>query len=218
MFTGLIEELGVVQNMERSADSARIAISTSVLFEDIRKGDSIAVNGVCLTAVSLKKGTFLVEVMAESLAKTNLGRLRPGDRVNLELALKFGERLGGHLISGHIDGIGIITEQVKNDIATVTTIHAPAEIMCYLIKKGSVAVDGISLTVVDIVKDYFRVSLIPYTVSATTLRYKKCGDSVNLEADLIGKYIERLLGYQKDIEEKKDISFKFLAEHGFVDL
>jgi len=215
MFTGLIQELGVVQALKRGADSARLAVSAPGIIKDIQLGDSIAVNGVCLTVVSSGRDVFWAEVMAETMAKTNLGHLRSGDRVNLELALKLGDRMGGHLVSGHIDGVGMIAGKAEYDIATVFTIHAPEEVMVYLVKKGSVAVDGISLTVVDIEKDSFRVSLIPHTTQATTLGYKKYGDTVNLEADLIGKYVERLLNHRKDIEEKKGITFEFLAEHGF---
>ena len=219
MFTGLVEELGTVRGVSRGADSAKIHLQAQKVLEDIKIGDSIAVNGVCLTAVEFDRGRFVADVMAETLAKTNLSNLRPGDRVNLERALRLGDRLGGHLVSGHIDGVGAITRQEKHDIATLITITAPPEVMKYIIKKGSVAIDGTSLTVVDFDSGSFQVSLIPHTAHMTTLGFKKTGDTVNLEGDLVGKYIERLLAARQDGGEERagrGITFDFLAEKGFV--
>lgn len=216
MFTGIVEELGILRFIRRGADSAQLIIVAEKVLEDIKIGDSIAVNGVCLTAVSYTSREFTADVMSETLAKTNLGQMRPGDRLNLERALRLGDRLGGHLVSGHIDGVGTIASLEKHDIATLVGIRTPREIMRYIIKKGSVAIDGTSLTVVDFSADGFRVSLIPHTAAATTLGFKKVGDTVNLEADIVGKYIEKLAGLGKEDGRESGLNMSFLAKHGFV--
>jgi len=182
-------------------------------------GDSIAVNGVCLTVTTFDSNAFNADVMAETLAQTNLGELLPGDRVNLERALRLGDRLGGHLVSGHIDGVGAITKKDKHDIATLLTISAPPAVMRYIIKKGSVAIDGTSLTVVEYEQTSFVVSLIPHTAHVTVLGSKKPGDRVNLEGDLIGKYVERWVNAdngQDDNRKGSSLSGDFLAKHGFL--
>lgn len=219
MFTGLVEEVGVLQGTLRGRDSARLIIEARKVIEGMKVGDSIAVNGACLTVVAFDRRSFTADVMAETLAKTNLGLLRPGDRVNLERALRLGERLGGHLVTGHIDGVGKILSRREHDIAVLLDIEAPPEVMRYVVKKGSVAVDGTSLTVVDVDKDSFLVSLIPHTARQTTLGGKKPGDLVNLEADIIGKYVERFLSFLNRENEtffEGRISPQFLAEHGFL--
>lgn len=216
MFTGIVEELGTLRAVRHGADSAQLVIGAEKILADIRTGDSIAVNGVCLTAVHFAAREFTSDVMAETLARTNLGSLHTGDRVNLERALRLGDRLGGHLVSGHIDGVGTIVRQERHDIATLVTIRAPREVMRYIIKKGSVAIDGTSLTVVDFGSESFQVSLIPHTGHATTLGFKKVGDTVNLEGDIIGKYIERLAGMREETGRESKVSLDFLAEHGFV--
>ena len=220
MFTGLIEELGLVRAVARGADSARLSIEAREVLKGIKLGDSIAVNGVCLTVVEFSRGLFAADVMAETLARSNLGRLKPGDRVNLERALALGDRLGGHLVSGHIDGVGTILGREKHDIATIVTITAPAAVIRYVVKKGSISVDGASLTVVDYDASSFRVSLIPHTAHKTTLGYKNTGERVNLEADLVGKYIERLMGHAvpsgQDGDKAGGITFEYLAEKGFM--
>jgi riboflavin synthase len=217
VFTGLIEELGVLQQTIRGAGSAWLKIKAQQIIKDMQQGDSIAVNGACLTVTKAEKDSFTADVMAETLARTNLGQLAPGDRVNLERAVRLGDRLGGHLVSGHIDGAGTIKSQKKYDIAVVFDITAPVEVMRYIIKKGSVAVDGISLTVVDFNAHSFQVSIIPHTAQVTTLGWKGPGDTVNLETDIIGKYVERFLtGRQATEEEKKGLSMTYLAEHGFL--
>ena len=219
MFTGIVEELGVLRSVRRGSDSARLVIGAEKILEDVRVGDSIAVNGVCLTAVSFTGREFAADVMAETLAKTNLGLLKPGDLVNLERALRLGDRLGGHLVTGHIDGVGRIKRRREQDIAVLLEIEAPPEVMRYVVKKGSVAVDGVSLTVADVGRQGFLVSLIPHTAGQTTLGAKRPGETVNLEADIIGKYVERLLSFSHRGSEAplgEGISLEFLGEHGFL--
>ncbi len=222
MFTGIIEEMGKMKKIQHGTDSARLTLEASEVLKDVRLGDSIAVNGICLTVVHFNERFFDVDVMAETLRKTNLEGLKPGDRVNLERALRVGDRLGGHIVSGHIDGVGVITRQKREDIAVLTEIRAPAEVMKYVVKKGSVSIDGISLTVVDCTGDSFQVSLIPHTASLTTLGYKKTGDRVNLEADIIGKYVERLLGLNTGeagtpaVSSRSSLTMDYLAENGFL--
>jgi len=216
MFTGIVEELGSIAGIKKGARSAVLRVDSTVVIGDVKLGDSISVNGVCLTVVGFTKSSFSAEVMAETLRRSNLGGLKSGGKVNLERALRPTDRLGGHFVSGHIDGVGTIKSVVKEDIADVFTIFAPVSVMKYVIEKGSIAVDGISLTVVDLTEDAFRVSLIPHTSANTTLGFKKAGDTVNLESDLIAKYIERLL--KKNTEGGKDgggIDQGFLARHGF---
>lgn len=218
MFTGLVEELGMVTSIIKGPESAKLTIAASIVLEDVKMGDSIAVNGVCLTVVAFENSWFQADVMAETLEKSALGDLKVGHRVNLERAMRLGDRLGGHMVSGHIDGIGILINKEVKDIAVVTEIQAPAQVLKYVIKKGSIAVDGISLTVVDVKSDRFIVSLIPHTAKITTIGYKKIGDKVNLESDLIGKYIEKLIQVQNDQPKKtqSDISLDFLSKHGFA--
>ncbi len=205
----------------RGPASAGLKIKAGQVLKQARKGDSIAVNGVCLTVTKLGEGFFTADVMAETLAKSNLGKLAPGDMLNLERAMRLDSRLGGHLVSGHIDGAGVISGKRAEDLALVFDISAPVEVTRYLIKKGSVAVDGISLTVVNCNEQSFRVSIIPHTAGNTTLGYKGPGDTVNLEADLIGKYIEKFLlnglnGRPAAGEKKDGISLSFLGEQGFL--
>jgi riboflavin synthase len=215
MFTGIIEELGTVRAVRRGADSAELQVGAAVVTEGLKTGDSVSVNGVCLTVVSFTESGFTAEVMAETLRKSVLGELKSGARVNLERALRLSDRLGGHMVSGHIDGVGVIQSVVKEDIAQVFKITAPEEVLRYVIKKGSVAVDGISLTVSDLDLGSFSVSIIPHTAGMTTLGFKKNGDKVNLEPDMIAKYVERLLsGGGKP--GKGGVDKSFLAEHGFL--
>jgi len=219
VFTGIIEELGTLRRIERGTDAARLLIAAREILTDARLGDSIAVNGVCLTVTSFDagRGEFTVDVMAETLARTNLGELKAGDRVNLERAMRLGGRLGGHLVSGHIDGVGRILSREPRGIAMVFTVQAPPEVMRYIIRKGSVAVDGISLTVVDHGEDSFRVSIIPHTARMTTLGFKGPGATVNLEADMLAKYVERMLsrGAERDAEAG-GLTVEFLMRHGFA--
>ncbi|MEW6772154.1 MAG: riboflavin synthase [Bacillota bacterium] len=212
MFTGIIEELGQVRGITRQAVSAGLQITADKVMEGLRVGDSIAVNGVCLTVTAFKDKSFQADVMAETLAKTNLGELKVGHRVNLERALRLGDRFGGHIVTGHVDGVGRILRKERQEIAQVFSIQAPPEVSFYLIKKGSVAVDGISLTVVESWEDGFTVSIIPHTAAVTTLGFKGPGDTVNLEADLIAKYVAKFL----QAAQPGRIDTSFLAEHGFI--
>lgn len=213
MFTGLVEEIGTVDNIIKSGKSAKIAIKASKVTEDMKIGDSICTNGVCLTVTDFDKYGFLVDVMAESMRRSNLKDLSKGDKVNLERALKADGRLGGHIVSGHIDGTGTIERYSREDNATWITISAPTDLLRYIVEKGSIAIDGVSLTVAYVDNRIFKVSIIPHTSLATTLLEKKTGQRVNLECDIIGKYVERLMTFSK-AEDK--ISIDFLAENGFL--
>ncbi len=219
MFTGIVEELGTLKSIQRGTKSAKLVVNAQEVLIDAKIGDSIAVNGVCLTVTEFTGQGFGADIMFETLQKSNLGDLRSGDKVNLERAMKLSDRLGGHLVSGHIDGVGTIINQATVDIAVVTKIKAPPEVLKYVINKGSVAIDGISLTVVAVSEDDFSVSLIPHTAKITTLGFKKLGDKVNLEGDVVGKYIERIMNFnqkkasQSDKESKLD--WDFLTKHGF---
>jgi riboflavin synthase len=216
VFTGIIEELGTVQGLDLYRDSARLTILANRVLEETLIGDSIAVNGVCLTVTELSTKHFSVDIMKETLEKTNLKYLKPNSQVNLERALQLKTRLGGHLVSGHIDGTGKITAIDKVDIARVYKISTSKEITELSLPKGSIAVDGISLTIVEVGQDYFTTSLIPHTFKNTTLGYKTIGDLVNLETDLIGKYVAKVLQNQSEKTAEQKISLKFLTEHGFL--
>lgn len=215
MFTGIIEELGTLRRAERGPVSARLHVEARTVLEDARLGESIAVNGVCLTVADFGTGRFTADVMAETLKRTNLGEVRPGERVNLERAMRLGERMGGHLVSGHVDGVGTVVGCEPEGVALVFRIQAPEGVMRYVIEKGSVAVDGISLTVVDHDRETFRVSIIPHTAQMTTLGFKRVGARVNLEADMIAKYVERMLGGRREEPDRK-LDGGFLARHGFL--
>lgn len=219
MFTGLVEELGKVRQIRQGEQSARLTIEAPSILEDVKLGDSIAVNGVCLTVTAFGPREFTVDVMPETMRLSNIGKVKLGDPVNLERALRMGDRLGGHLVSGHIDGTGIIRGQENLDIAVVIEIEAPPQVMKYVVPKGSIAIDGISLTVVDHTTDSFRVSLIPHTGAVTTLGVKSSGALVNLEGDMIGKYVERfvLVSNQPDrARQKTRLTADFLSENGFI--
>lgn len=217
MFTGLVEELGKVQAIAKSAKSVRLTIAGRKVLEDVKLGDSIAVNGTCLTVVDYSHTWLTADVMPETVERTALSGLKIGDTVNLERTLRVGDRLGGHIVSGHIDGVGTILTKQTNDIAVVVRIEAGPEVMKYIVRKGSIAIDGISLTVVDYGPNWFTVSLIPHTAAMTTLGIKNSGDPVNLETDMIGKYVEKLLRLDSpQSSNKADISKEFLQQHGFT--
>lgn len=201
MFTGIVEETGEITAIKRGAVSCELSIKGNVIFNDLKLGDSVAVNGVCLTATSISGNTFTADVMAETMRRSNLGTLQKGSRVNLERALSANGRFGGHIVSGHIDGIGFIRSLMREDNAVWVTISADDNIMRYIVEKGSVAIDGISLTVAKVFSDAFSVSVIPHTAAETTLLSKLASDRVNLECDIIGKYVEKLVGKADGITE-----------------
>ena len=230
MFTGLVEELGEMVNQQHSSNGAVLVIRGASVYHDLKQGDSVAVNGICLTVSKLgSAGVFHADVMPETLRRTNLHELQKGSRVNLERALRAGDRLGGHFVSGHIDGTGEILSKQREGNAMVYRVGAPPSVLRYLVEKGSVTVDGISLTVVTVDDKSFSVSLIPHTAALTTLGYKNAGDQVNLEADMLAKYVEKLLagffpghigpqsGNNKAPEmENGKISMSMLQEKGFL--
>ncbi|MBU5675808.1 riboflavin synthase [Alkaliphilus sp. MSJ-5] len=216
MFTGLVEEIGTVQSILKGSRSASIVIKAKKVLENIKLGDSIATNGVCLTVIAFSSDSFQVDVMAETMRKTNLNNLTPGSKVNLERALMLGDRLGGHLVSGHIDGVGIIKDFRREDNAIWVSIAAPSNILKYVIYKGSIAIDGISLTVAYVDNEIFKVSVIPHTKEITTLLTKNIGEEVNLEGDMIGKYIERFLSFKEEAPSKLEVDMEFLSNHGFL--
>lgn len=216
MFTGLVEELGRIKQIVKGASSVQISIQARTILADVKLGDSIAVNGTCLTVTAFGDDWFTADVMPETVKRTVLAELCSGDKVNLERTLRVGDRLGGHIVSGHIDGTGVILRKDRDDNAILVRIQAGPEVMRYVIEKGSVAIDGISLTVVSCGNDWFVVSLIPHTASLTTLGYKQPGQAVNLEADIIGKYVERLLKPDPAPAKQQGVSASFLAEHGFL--
>ncbi|MDD3156719.1 riboflavin synthase [Anaeromusa sp.] len=218
MFTGLVEELGKIKSITKGTKSARLTIEGQVVLQDVKLGDSIAVNGTCLTVVEYTQRSFTADVMPETVRSTVLAELKPGDVVNLERTLRLGDRLGGHIVSGHVDGVGVIRSKERSDNAIVVTIEAPPEVMRYIIAKGSIAIDGTSLTIVDYGTDWFSVSLIPHTASLTTVGLKETGSKVNLEADVLGKYVAKLLGLQNGDEKKQassGLTMEFLQQHGF---
>lgn len=212
MFTGIIEEIGTVRRIEHGAKGARLTIQAKTVLEDTRIGDSIATNGVCLTVVSMTGDSFSADVMAESLRRSSLGTLQGGSPVNLERAMAANGRFGGHIVSGHIDGTGTIVSQKREDNAVWVKIKTPAPLLRYIVEKGSIAIDGVSLTVAAVTDTDFSVSIIPHTGAQTILLGKKPGDPVNLECDVIGKYVEKLTAPHK----AGGISTNFLAENGFL--
>lgn len=217
MFTGIVEELGTVVSISKGTKSSRLTLQGDVIFSDMHIGDSIAVNGVCLTVTEKTANTFTVDVMAETLRRSSLGSLSKGSKVNMERAMAANGRFGGHIVSGHIDGTGEIESFVKEDNAVWVTIKTPVRLLKYIIEKGSIAIDGISLTVAYVDNRCFKVSLIPHTGANTTLLTKKAGDIVNLENDIVGKYIDKLLHFEEVEEEKQSgISVDFLSKNGFM--
>ena len=221
MFTGIIEGLGTICGVKSSGQSRRIAINADYNLDHTKIGDSIAVNGACLTVVSFTEKRFEVDVSPETVAKTTLGKAKVGDRVNLERALRISDRIDGHLVSGHIDGIGTIKSKKTQENAIIINFNIPKSIAYYIIKKGSIAVDGISLTVNECDHVSLQVSIIPHTAKLTTLGFKKISDSVNVETDIIGKYVERFVmpmqpGESKKEASKSSVDMQFLAKTGFL--
>ncbi len=215
MFTGIVEEMGCVKSVQHGAVSSFVEIKAEAVLSDAHIGDSIAVNGVCLTVTNITADSFRADVMNETLSRSSLGTLRQGSFVNLERAMSANGRFGGHIVSGHIDGTGTIADIKKDGIAVWYTITSSPEILRYIVEKGSVAIDGISLTVADVSDTDFKISVIPHTAAQTVLGFKKSGDIVNIENDIIGKYVEKLMGYGTDKSQKSSITMDFLAENGF---
>ena len=193
MFTGIVEELGTVEAVEDQGDAIRLTVRAATVLEDAGLGDSIAVNGCCLTVVSHDGAAWTADVMKESLDRTSLDGVRPGDRVNLERAVTPEKRLGGHIVQGHVDGVGEVLSRTPSEHWEIVEVSLPRELARYVVDKGSITVDGISLTVVEVRADSFTVSLIPETLARTTLGTRAVGDRVNLEVDVIAKHVERLL-------------------------
>ena len=216
MFTGIVEEKGCIRGIRPGAKSCILTIEGRIIFSDLKVGDSVAVNGVCLTATSINGHLFTADVMRETLERSSLGSLRNGSYVNLERAMAADGRFGGHIVSGHIDGTGTIVNIEKDDNAVWYTVQAPPALMRYIVEKGSIAIDGISLTVAKITSSTFSVSIIPHTAKETILSEKKTGDVVNLENDIIGKYVQRLLTNPAPEEAPESkVTWEFLAENGF---
>ena len=218
MFTGIIEGLGTITELRQSGQGKRLALEADFVLDHTKIGDSISVSGACLTVVAIEGKCFKVDVSPETLARTTFGRSKIGNRVNLERALRLSGRIDGHLVSGHIDGMGTIKHKKNTGNAVIVTIGVPESLSRYMIKKGSVAVDGISLTINNCGRDSFDVSIIPHTAKLTTIGFNKVGDLVNIETDMIGKYVERFVTERQynDKETGKSVDMEFLAKTGFL--
>lgn len=215
MFTGIIEEMGTVTAIARSSKTSSLTISGELIFDDLKLGDSVAVNGVCLTVSNMSGTSFNADVMNETLARSSLGSLVKGSNVNLERAMLLNGRFGGHIVSGHIDGTGSIAS-IKNDGNAVWyRIETADQIMRYIIEKGSITLEGISLTIAEVHPNGFSVSIIPHTLDNTVLSQRKVGDVINIENDIIGKYVERLLMAKNETGQKQGLTRDFLLEYGF---
>lgn len=219
MFTGIIEEVGKVVSISRHGSTIKIEIGANVVLRDTKIGDSIATNGICLTVTDITGSSFFADAMPETVSTTALKTLKNGSKVNLERALMLTSRLGGHIVTGHVDGTGIISEIKKDENAILLNVSTSPEILRYIVHKGSITIDGVSLTVIDVTESYFSVSVIPHTQTATTLTSKTVGGIVNLENDILGRYVEKLLradtstGLQKT--ENSRLTMEFLQENGF---
>lgn len=214
MFTGIIEEIGKVRKIERQSNSIKLTIEANVILDDVKLGDSIATNGICLTVSSFSKNSFTVDVMPETVYRTNLNDLKVNDLVNLERALMLNGRLGGHIVSGHVDGTGRIVRKINDDKAVRITIEASKKILSMMVEKGSVTIDGISLTITDVTDADFSVSIVNHTQNETTITAKNIGDIVNIENDIIGKYISKFVD-NKGVASKSGITLDFLIDNDF---
>lgn len=215
MFTGIIEDTGKILRIENRGQEKRLILEIRFDLTEVQLGDSINVNGVCLTIVEKRGRTIGLDLSSETLQKTVLGELKEGDQVNFERALKLTDRLGGHIVTGHIDGIGVILEKRKEGDFIHLKIRIPKFVSRYVVQKGSIAIDGISLTVNECEDEEIRMTLIPYTLEKTTLIDKKVGDRVNMEGDIIGKYVEKMMN--RGDEKSKGMGLSFLKEHGFIE-
>ena len=216
VFTGIIEAVGTVRALARHPSGARITVAAAIIAESARLGDSLAVDGACLTVAALAGDAVVCDLSAETRSRTTLGALRVGTRVNLERPLRLGDRLGGHLVSGHVDALGQLVSRIPQGEGAVYRIRFPESLAPLLVPKGSVAVDGISLTVAALAGDHFDVAVIPYTLRGTTLADKRVGAQLNLEADLIGKYVARLMAGRTAGPPTGDLTLMALKEHGFA--
>lgn len=217
MFTGIVEEMGGITVMNKSLAGAKLTILASTVMSDLKIGDSVSVNGICLTVVSRSERDFSVEVSPETLSVTTLGSFAVGMPVNLERAMKLNERIGGHLVAGHVDGVGVIRSRQQDANTIVFTIGAPPEILRYCVAKGSITVDGISLTINAVSEQGFSVAIIPHTAKVTVLGLKQVNDTVNLESDLIGKYVERLLQERGQLAKPTiSIDTEYLQKRGLI--
>ena len=215
MFTGIVEEIGTLREVERGSRSAVLSIGCRTVLEGTKVGDSIAVNGVCLTVTSLRGDGYTADVMAETLDRSSLGGLKKGSRVNLERAMAADGRFGGHIVAGHIDGTGRIEDVKRDETAVWYRVSAEPAVLRYIVEKGSITIAGISLTVAEVTDRDFSVSIIPHTQANTALADRRTGDVVNLETDIIGKYVEKLLMPQEPQKKESKLTMEFLAEHGF---
>ena len=215
MFTGIVEEIGTVERIQHGPHSAILTIRAKKVLEDAKLGDSIAVNGICLTVTSLPGGCFTADVMHETLNRSSLSQLSSGGEVNLERAMPMNGRFGGHIVSGHVDGTGRISRIRRDDNAIWYTVEAEPRLLRYIVEKGSITIDGISLTVAEVTDHSFSISAIPHTVAVTVLRQRKEGSIVNLETDIIGKYVEKLLQPAEIPTQKTTITKDFLTKYGF---
>ena len=215
MFTGIVEEIGTVARIQHGQHSAVLTIQAETVLEGTKLGDSIAVNGICLTVTSLTPRGFSADVMHETLNRSALSGLKQGSRVNLERAMAANGRFGGHIVSGHVDGVGSILGIRRDDTAIWYTVGAQPPVLRYIVEKGSIAIDGISLTVARVDARSFSISAIPHTVAQTVLKDRKEGDMVNLETDIIGKYVEKLMGPTEEQPQKQTITKEFLSRYGF---
>jgi len=216
MFTGLVETTGTIQRLERTGRDLHLTVRASLEPPELKIGESIAVDGVCLTVVSLQGDAFTVDVSEETVSRSTLGQRRQGDEVNLERALRLGDRLGGHLVSGHADGTGRVVARQRRGESLVLKFEIPVELSRYIIEKGSIAVDGVSLTVNRCEGRQFEVNVVPHTAGASTLGNLKVGDGVNIEVDLIGKYVEKFLLQRTGSQSAGGVDREFLGRHGFL--
>ncbi len=217
MFTGIVEEIGAVASLEKTLAGARMTILGSLVLSDLKIGDSISVNGICLTVASKREREFSVDVSPETLSVTTLGLVSAGTALNLERAMKLTDRIGGHLVAGHIDGIGTVRRRHQDGDTVLLWIEAPSEILRYCVVKGSITVDGISLTINEVTDKGFSIMIIPHTAKVTTLGLKQVNDCVNLESDLIGKYVERLLQVRSQLPPTPSVIDKdYLQKHGLI--
>jgi riboflavin synthase len=219
MFTGIIQGMGSVTRLVKKGGDAVLEIDTALDLSDVKMGDSIAVSGACLTVTDLRRSSFAADVSAETLGRTTLGKAAAGTAVNLEKSLRLSDLLGGHLVLGHVDAAGTLVDQQRKSASTVLGISVAPEVMRHIVEKGSVAVDGVSLTVNRCEKDRFYVNIIPQTAGTTTLQFRKPGDALNIETDILAKYVEKLLaapGTPGGAEPPKDLDLNFLAKHGFL--